>query len=218
MRTHSSNQARSVVRQHGFTLLELLVAMAVFALISVTVYSGLSHTASMRGLLHDRYDRLAELQRVLAYVERDLLQAVARPVKSPFGDMEPALKLLDAKDVTFTRTGAEGDLSATPQSSLLRLQYVLQDSALTRVIYSVLDRAQDSKLYPRQLIGGLAKFQVQALHNDEWRNEWPLSDNSAKPDDSLSQLPSVLRVTIESKDGYTLRRTIVLYESKNAAI
>ena len=42
---------------------------------------------------------LAELQRVLAYVERDLLQTVARPVKSPFGDLEPALKLVDAKDI-----------------------------------------------------------------------------------------------------------------------
>lgn len=189
--------------------------MAVFALISVTVYSGLSHIAAMRGILHDRYERLAELQRVLAYVERDLLQTVARSAKSPFGDVEPALKLLGGKDITFTRTGADASLYANPQSGLLRLQYVLEGDVLNRVVFSVLDRAQDSKLYPRKLITGLAKFQVQVFYQNRWHNEWPLPNVKQDPASAAASLPKMLRVLIESTDGYSLRRTIVLHESKS---
>lgn len=207
----------SVPKQSGFTLVELLVAMAVFALISVTVYSGLSHTAAMRGILHDRYERLAELQRVLAYVERDLLQTVGRSAKTPFGDVEPALQLVGAKDITFTRTGADIRLNTGPQSGLLRLQYVLEGDVLNRVVFSVLDRAQDSKLYPRKLITGLTKFEVQVFYQNRWHNEWPLPNVKQDPASVAVLLPRMLRVLIQSKDGHSLRRTIVLHESKSVS-
>jgi general secretion pathway protein J len=195
--------------QQGFTLIELLVAMAVFAIISTAIYGGLSHMASMRGILYERYDRLAELQRVLTYMERDLLQIVARPVKSPFGDFEPALQLAHAGGIAFTRTGGDVTLHQGAQSGLLRLRYVMEEGKLVRIIQSVLDRAQDSKLYSRQLMDNLAKFQVEAFDGDEWHREWPLSDDKDSAS-RLALLPQMLHLSIESTDQQILRHTLIL--------
>ena len=105
--TLDSVSAQSKTRNNaGFTLLELLVAMAVFAIVSVSVYAALSHMLLSRSVLQTRYADLADLQRVLVYLERDISQAVARPIKGPYGDKIAALHLVKGAELSLTRTGA----------------------------------------------------------------------------------------------------------------
>ncbi len=193
----------------GFTLLELLVAMAVFVLVSVSVYAALAQMLSSRALLEDRYTNLADVQRVLLYVERDLLQAVGRKVKTPYGDTEPAFKLVNGQDLSFSRLGAEPLLGTEPQSHLLRLRYQVIDDALWRLIMPVLDAAQDSQADGRQLLSQVDTWQFSVFNEGTWLQDWP--PVKADQAEFLTVLPQAIRLQIKlSTSERVLQHTIRL--------
>ena len=201
--TYRSRQAA------GFTLLELLVAMAVFVLVSVSVYAALAQMLSSRALLEDRYTNLADVQRVLLYVERDLLQAVGRKVKTPYGDTEPAFKLVNGQDLSFSRLGAEPLLGTEPQSHLLRLRYQVIDDALWRLIMPVLDAAQDSQADGRQLLSQVDTWQFSVFNEGTWLQDWP--PVKADQAEFLTVLPQAIRLQIKlSTSERVLQHTIRL--------
>ncbi|MCB1656922.1 MAG: type II secretion system minor pseudopilin GspJ, partial [Pseudomonadales bacterium] len=70
----------------GFTLLELLVAVAIFALLGVGSYRLLASTISVRDTAKAHDAALIQLQRSFIVMNRDLSQAVARPIRDQYGD------------------------------------------------------------------------------------------------------------------------------------
>jgi general secretion pathway protein J len=194
-------------RSTGFTLLELLVAMAVFALISVSVYATLGQMLLSRSVLESRYSALAELQRVFVYIERDLLQAVERKVKNPYGDAEPAFKLVDGQNLSLTRTGAGPLSKEDARSSLLRLRYRLEDKAVWRSLFPVLDLAQDSLAAQRQLLSRVESLQFSVFNDGAWLQEWPPMNVDSE---DIPLLPQAVRVLIKLAEGRALQHTVRL--------
>lgn len=64
-------------REQGFTLVEVLISMAIFAVISTLSYSALKQSLNTEAVQKERAEALQELQIALAYLERDLGQADA---------------------------------------------------------------------------------------------------------------------------------------------
>ena len=79
-------------RRGGFTLLELLVSLAIFALLATMAYTALNMVLNMRKEVEKRADRLTELQTAFMVMERDIEQAIARPIRDDLGDEQAALK------------------------------------------------------------------------------------------------------------------------------
>ena len=78
--------------QHGFTLVEVLVAVAMFAVVAALSYGTLSQTLVSAELLGERMDRLQALQRTVRLLTDDLQQVAPRPVRDELGDnFEPAI-------------------------------------------------------------------------------------------------------------------------------
>lgn len=75
-------------RPHGLTLIELLVALAVFAVLGTLSYRGVAQLAASRAMLGNELERWRAVERTLNIVEADLLQ-IAAPSAVP-GD-KPAL-------------------------------------------------------------------------------------------------------------------------------
>lgn len=99
------------VPQRGFTLLEILIALVVFTLMSVMAYQGLRAVLQSDAITRDQGQRLADLQVSLSVLERDLAQVVSRPVRDEFGDTLPPLRLqpgADGKLLELVRAGAGG--------------------------------------------------------------------------------------------------------------
>jgi general secretion pathway protein J len=92
-------------RAKAFSLLELLVALAVFAALAAAAYGGLAEIARARGAIAERQDRLAAIVRAVSTFERDLRQAVSRPVRGGArGAIVPALAGA-ADRIELTRLG-----------------------------------------------------------------------------------------------------------------
>ena len=178
----------------GFTLLELLVALAIFGLLATMSYSGLRVILEQQSGTGVEAERLAELQKIYLLMQRDIEQAVDRPVRDEYGDTQPAL--LGADTLQFTRGGWSNPAART-RSSLQRVGYVFEDDQLVRYSWAVLDRAQDSEPLRQPLTASVEQLQLRFLAaNNEWRVQWPDANPGADPATLPQALPRAVEVTL----------------------
>ena len=197
--------------QKGFTLLELLVALAIFALLAVMAYTGLRSVLDAEHETAARAQRLAALQRAVSILSADMGQIVQRGIRDEFGDLRPPL--LGSPDgkpmLEFTR-GGRVVLAGQPGSSLQRIAYSAEAGTLTRWAWPVLDRTQESKPYHADLLEGVDRMAVRFLGADgQWRDDWPppANGNEVKQADPL---PRAVEVTLELDEWGAIRRLFAL--------
>ena len=114
----------------GFTLVEVLIAMAITALVAAAAYAGLTNVLNGADRLRATGNRIRDLNRALALIDRDLRQVVERPVRDEFGAYQPALAggPLAVFPLSLTRAGWHNSLQQ-PRSELQRVHYYLEDDA-----------------------------------------------------------------------------------------
>jgi general secretion pathway protein J len=130
------------MRARGFTLIEVLVALAVFGVMSLLAYAALGSTLSNADYLTDRMERLQSVQRTVRYLSSDLLQAAPRPVRSDLGETYvPAVYSTLSSDFGLEMThGGWGNPAGLPRSTLQRVAYRIEEDQLLRYHWGVLDR------------------------------------------------------------------------------
>src|SRR6185295_18621594 len=64
----------------GFTLVEMLVAIALLGLMGVVCWRGLDYATTQRERVERESDELGKLLRTLSQIERDLAQRVPEPM------------------------------------------------------------------------------------------------------------------------------------------
>lgn len=142
--------------QRGFTLLELLIAIAIFALLALATYRMFDSVMQTDQATRVQEQRMRELVRAMGALERDLTQAVERPVRDELGDNRGAFLSEGENDqiVEFTRGGWRNPLGQA-RSRLQRVRWSLSGETLERRYWLVLDRAQDSKPRVQQVLDGV---------------------------------------------------------------
>ena len=191
---------RTRIRQRGFSLVELLVAVAVFATMAALAYGGLDSVARTRAELGRQQDAFRDLMRGFGLIERDLRQAIARPVRGSYGEQLPAM-VGSSGHIEFTRTGFANP-RAEPRSNLERVLYELDDAALKRGTYPALDRAPATTPTIATLRSNVDTFRLRYLDsNNRWGDTWPpLGEAAAGAPDPLTQLPRAVEFRIGTRD------------------
>jgi general secretion pathway protein J len=193
----------------GFTLFELLVAMAVFAILSALAYSGLNAVGQASAVTREQAERLREIQRALVVVERDLAQAVPRPIRDEFGDRVPAL-LANARDGGLLRLTQAGwaNPAGQPRSQLQRVRYDLEGDILRRSYWLDLDRAPGALPVQADLLEGVERIELRWLDSGgAWQGEWPPLRGQ---NDEAEAMPRAAELLIELSDWGALRRVVVM--------
>jgi general secretion pathway protein J len=191
----------------GFSLIELLVALTVFAAMAAAAYAGLAAVARTRTALAAGQDRLAAVMRAFSDLDRDLGQALARPVRGNDGAELPAL--IGAPDhLELTRLGFANP-RAEARSNLERAFYQFGDGKLERGRYAVLDRAPDSLPGTRVLLDHVAAVAIRYLDaGGVWRDTWPPpADRGVDP---VTALPRAVEWRMRLDEGGELRRVFEL--------
>lgn len=179
----------------GFTLLELLVALAIFSLIAVMAYNGLKVVLEQQAATEIQADALAELQKVYLLMQRDIEEVVPRPIRDEYGDIQPALAGGDALQLT---RGGWSNPAGRLRSSLQRVGYAYEDGHLVRYSWAVLDRAQDSEPQRQPLIGDIEEMTIRYLAgNNEWEERWPDPLASGDATAATTVLPKAVEITLE---------------------
>lgn len=186
-----AHHVRQRPRAGGFTLIEMLIVFAVFAVIGVISSRIVSGVIDNQRVMRERGDRLAEVQRAMHIMRRDVVQLVHRPVRDQLGDpLEPLLIGADGL-IELTRLGWRNPL-ALRRSDLQRVGYVTQDGDLYRAYWNMLDRTPDSQPILQTLLTDVEQIEFFAV--DVSGNEhsfWPLAAGGA-PQSPDTQLAAIL--------------------------
>ena len=196
----------------GFTLLELLIAIAIFALLGLGTYRMLDSVLQTDKVTRAHEMQLRELVRAMAAFERDVLQVQARPTRDPFGDPRAALlgEDLDAPALELTRSGWRNPLGQS-RSGLQRVRWQLSGEQWQRQYWTVLDQAQDSQPQVQQALDGVTRLQLRYLDQEgSWQTSWPPQSNN--PDDALKLLPQAVELVLDHRRYGELRRVLRLPE------
>jgi general secretion pathway protein J len=181
--------------EEGFTLIELLVALAIFALISVAGVMLLRSGTDTQIAVKKRLEEMALSHRLANSLEGDLAQAIARPMRDPSGQPVPAFTQGDAAVsgalFGFVRAGWS-NFDAAPRAGLQRVAYVLENGALRRLSWPMLDGAAPADA--ATLLENVTSANVEYRDDKgQWRGDWSAADANALP------RAVALRVTVKGR-------------------
>lgn len=163
----------------GFSLLEILIAMAIFAIMASMAYAGLRGVLQARELTEKHSETIAQLQQLMYLLNEDLSQAVSRSVRDELGSDEPAFSGGDGQTLlTFTRNLPDWSGLST-RSNLQRIRYVNENGMLYRQVWTTLDRTQQSQ-YQRKKILQVESIDMR-FYSQEWASHWSSAGGSSLP-------------------------------------
>lgn len=188
-------------RARGFTLIELMVAMAIVAIIGVIALTGIRTFIDQQEIAADRAERWREIQFAMRVIVQDLSQVHPRLTRDEQGLERRGSFLADPSHqfaLEFSR-GGWSNPAGFQRGNVLRVAYDVDDDTLLRFYWPVADRTLATPPVIHELLTGVTAMQV--LYYDDDLNEslnWP--PLAAGVFGSGSDRPRAVEFTLELED------------------
>jgi general secretion pathway protein J len=192
------------------TLIELLVAVAIFGVLSVAAYAALGRLLDGRDQLEREREYWRNLSFVFMRMGDDLAHALPRTVRDNSGTAAlPALRgqptdirALGEPALELTR-GGEIEYGTARRSDQRRVAWRLRDGTLERLTWPVLDRGPVSEPLESPMLGGVEAFELRFIGTGagSGSTNWPPNTQPT----NLNNLPEALEVsvTVSGRARYT---------------
>jgi general secretion pathway protein J len=199
-------------RHAGFTLVEILVAMAIAAILATMAFSAMNEAMQNRERIRQAQQRLVGLQFMMRSLVQDFSQLAPRPVRMPIGEDYEAAVLGRSgafAEVVLTRAGWTNPAGLS-RSSLQRVRYQVRDGVLYRDYWLALDAQLEPEPVQRALIDGVEAFTIRYMNDGrQWQDNWP-----PPPPNAGNQMryqrgrPLAVEITLRLRDWGTLTRIV----------
>lgn len=193
----------------GFTLLEVLIAVAIFVVVGALAMGGYNELIKQSDIVERSNVRSRQVQSGVQRIVQDFATLEPRPVREPLGEsFRPALRA-DARTeqlAEFTHSSWSNP-AGLPRSTLQRVMYRVEDNKLRREYWYVLDRTMAGEPASAVLIDKVERASLRFLDsNRRWHEQWPPLGYSAP--DVLRLRPVAVEVTLELEDWGEIKRLI----------
>lgn len=209
------NNITNPARQHlGFTLMELLVAVAVFAVLGAMSYGGLNTVLKTRVRTVEAADQLHTLQIALMLIQRDISQIVGQPSRDEFGDLHPPImtEFTDERLIEFSRLGWNNPTEQL-RSTFQRVAYSFEDNTLFRSYWGHFHRGPQEKPVRAELLEGLEEISFRYMDEQEtWHEDWPPLNSN------ITELPQLIEIVLELENGEEITRLFAVTQAEGIPI
>jgi general secretion pathway protein J len=160
-------KSNSIAKEGGFTLVEVLIALFIFAIISAGTMSAL--TASLRGKtqMDDRISHMQNIETMRAVMKADMANIILRPARDVLGGQELYVLSGGITDLmSFTRAGRSNPGGLEPRGDLQRVTYLFEQGQLIRRHLAHENPASNTSKFDRIMLSGLKALTVKFVSED----------------------------------------------------
>lgn len=190
----------------GFTLLEVLIAIAIFSIISLSSFTIFDTVLKGDEMSKQRTERQNELQRAFLIIERDITQIARRSVR--LNGEAPLEQFIQSADdsfsseeqaIAFVRHGWTNPGLLLPRSDMQAVAYRLFDETLQRLHFNFVDAVVGEEPKVRLLISDVTELAFEFYDGKEWQESW-----------SEKTLPLGIAIELDTKDYGIIRRQFLV--------
>lgn len=206
MRGNSLTSSTQQTHIGGFTLLEVLIAIAIFSLVSLSSFTIFESVLSGDETAKHRSARHNDLQRAFLMIERDITQIARRTLRIE-GEAPSSRLIQTAEDdyateeraIAFVRQGWTNPGLLLPRSDMQAVAYRLTDETLERLHVNFVDAVVGEAPKVRPLIDDVTAIKFEYYSGSKWEESW-----------GGSSLPLAIAVKIDTKDYGVIRRQFLV--------
>jgi len=165
------------MKRNGFTLVEMLVALGIFALLAAAGVGVLRSSVDVQGAVDTRLTAMSGLARLNAMLSNDLGQAVDRPSRAPSG-MRPSF-VGDESGMAFV-TGGRVNIDGAPRSELQRIEWRSAGRTLQRTGLAAVDGGDEGIASPLAHDIGKAAF-LYRMTDGSWNSSFTSTEQQPLP-------------------------------------
>ena len=183
----------------GFTLIEVLIVLLIFSIISILAISVFRQTLIIQEMNDFAQKRIYEIRIARALMKSDFLQISSRKVRDYYGITLPFVFYGTSENVgkpfmQFVRDGWENPNGISSRSSLQRVEYFYDDNLIKRRLYKYLDGDNEKNAQTDVLMSNVVGFKIQFFVSGQWRDE------SFVKTIQDSNFPEVISIEMELED------------------
>lgn len=190
-------------RNTGFTLIEVMVAVGIFAVIVSIVGPALFQFLEIRERAGAKQERLESLQKTFLFLANDLRYAANRLGKDEFGDAADAT-LRVGDDALLELTTAYPDLNLGGLAVPRRVSWRLEDGVLQRLQSPVMDPDSDTRQLKQILLSDVRDIEIELSAIEDGR------DSTSSRWEEKTRLPDKITVTIELENKTEYQRVFTM--------
>ena len=152
---------RPTSHEGGFTLVEVLIALFIFSLISVGSVSALSSAINGKAQIEAKLDAMTDIQLSRSLMQADFDAVIVRSTRDSFGMIEPYVMRGGVDTlISFTRTGRPNPGGLERRGDLQRVSYLFENGQFIRRVLSHENPGQNTGVTDRVLLTALDDVEV----------------------------------------------------------
>ncbi|CAM3118427.1 MULTISPECIES: type II secretion system minor pseudopilin GspJ [Pseudoalteromonas] len=195
------------MKQRGFTLIEVLVAMAILAVVIMATHQILDSTTKAKEASDEKIAELNGLQTAFRLMDQDFSQMTQRTVRNEAGDAQEQYLLagryiLESQydGIAFVRDGWVNPINLLPRSELQAVGYRVLNDNLERVYRVYVDQLDNMEPRVQVVLKGIEELKFEFLDaNNEWQEQW-----------QIKALPKAVAVTLQQIEAEPIRRVFLV--------
>lgn len=192
-----------MIRQRGFTLLEVIVALGILAFVILATHQILERTLTAKETSEAVIAELDTLQTTFRLMDQDFNQMTKREVRNEAGDVNASYVMhgryamnSQYDGIAFVRDGWTNPINLLPRSELQAVGYRVIDDNLERIYRIYVDELDGAEPRSQVLLTDIEDLKFEFLDDKQkWQDDW-----------NKKALPLAVAVTIQRKDAEPLRR------------
>ena len=195
------------MKQRGFTLLEVMVALGILAFVIIATHQILETTTRAKDASDEKITELNGLQTTFRLMDQDFSQMTKRAVRNESGDVQEQYLLagryvLESQydGIAFVRDGWINPINLLPRSELQAVGYRVIDDNLERVYRVYVDQLDNMEPRVQRVLENVEELKFEFLDD---KNEW-------QEQLEIKALPKAVAVTLQQIEAEPIRRVFLV--------